>query len=130
MKKRILVVDDSQVARNYHINILNSQGFITEAAADGEEALMKAITGRYDLILCDLNMPTMDGLTFIKKFRKEDEETPIIIATTQEEASDRKTGFQAGCNLYITKPISPRELSAKIMMLTGSREDLHQSCRN
>jgi len=88
--KKVLVVDDSKVVRSFHMNILKTAGFKADGAGDGIEALEKALSNHYDLILCDINMPNMDGLTFISKYREEERETPIIIISTQEETIHRK----------------------------------------
>ena len=117
--KKILVVDDSPVVRSFHINILKTAGYKTDGAADGVEALEKSMTKPYDLILCDINMPNMDGLTFIQKYREAEEQTPIIILTTQEEAIHRRMGFEAGANLYIVKPVKPKNLVLHISLLLG-----------
>ncbi len=117
--KKILVVDDSPVVRSFHINILKTAGYRTEGAADGVEALEKSMARPYDLILCDINMPNMDGLTFIQKYREAEQQTPIIILTTQEEAAHRRKGFEAGANLYIVKPVKPENLVLHISLLLG-----------
>ena len=67
--KRILVIDDSHVVRSFHTNILKTAGFRTDGAADGVEALEMSLSKQYDLILSDINMPNMDGLTFIRRYR-------------------------------------------------------------
>jgi two-component system, chemotaxis family, chemotaxis protein CheY len=118
--KKVLVVDDSPVVRNFHINILKSAGFFADGASDGMEALEKSLTDHYDLILCDINMPVMDGLSFIKKYRDEEKETPIIIITTQEETINQLKGYEAGANIYIVKPVKPKNLISHISMLTGA----------
>ncbi len=117
--RKILVVDDSPVVRSFHINILKTAGFQADGACDGVDALEKALTTDYDLILCDINMPNMDGLTFIRKYREEEKETPIIIITTQEEHINRQKGYEAGANLYIVKPVKPSTLTLHIKMLLG-----------
>lgn len=117
--KNILVVDDSPVVRSFHINILKSAGFQSEGAADGIEALEKSLAKDYDLILCDINMPNMDGLTYIQKYREHEKETPIIIISTQEEPENRKKGYAAGANLYVTKPVKPDKLILHIKVLLG-----------
>jgi two-component system chemotaxis response regulator CheY len=119
MMKKILVVDDSPVVRSFHMNILKTSGYKAEGAVDGVDALEKSLSRRYDLILCDINMPNMDGLTYIRKYREEKEGTPIIILTTQEEAIHRRKGFEAGANLYIVKPVKPRSLLLHIQLLLG-----------
>lgn len=100
------------------MNVLKAEGFATEGAADGVEAMEKALTRDYDLILCDINMPNMDGLTFLRRFREE-KETPVIIITTQEEAVHRLKGFEAGADLFIVKPVKPAVLAHHINMLIG-----------
>ncbi len=116
---KILVVDDSKLVRNFHINILKTEGFIPDSAGDGAEALEKALSGDYDLILCDVNMPVMDGITFVEKFREMEKETPIIIITTQRENYNKDRGIEAGANLYVSKPVKPDKLVLNIRMMLG-----------
>ncbi len=121
--KTILVVDDSPVVRSFHINILKSSGFQAEGAGDGAEALEKSLTRNYDLILCDINMPTMDGLTFIRHYRGQNtRETPIIILTTQEEEVHRQKGYASGANLYLVKPVQPQNLILHMKLLMGDKQ--------
>ncbi len=117
--RHALIIDDSSVVRKYHGNILKAAGFLVDGASDGAEALEKSLSKSYNIILCDINMPVMDGLTYIKKFREQEKETPIIIITTQEEAVHREKGFEAGANLYVVKPITPEELILHVNMLLG-----------
>ncbi len=121
--KTILVVDDSPVVRSFHINILKSSGFQAEGAGDGAEALEKSLMRHYDLILCDINMPTMDGLTFIRHYRgQNNRETPIIILTTQEEEVHRQKGYASGANLYLVKPVQPQNLILHMKLLMGDKQ--------
>ncbi len=115
--RKVLVIDDSPVVRSFHMNILKAAGFEAEGATDGIDALGKALSSQYDLILCDINMPNMDGLTFVRQYRGEDRETPIILITTQEESVHRTQGFEAGANIYIVKPVKPKTLVSHINML-------------
>lgn len=118
--KKVLVVDDSPVVRSFHINILKMSGFAAEGACDGIEALERSLKTAYDLILCDINMPNMDGLTFIRQYREQDRnQTPIIILTTQEEEIHREQGYDAGANLYLVKPVKPDNLVLHIRLLMG-----------
>ncbi|WP_022849677.1 response regulator transcription factor [Limisalsivibrio acetivorans] len=119
MAFKVLIIDDSDMVRHFHANILKSAGFDADQAIDGMDALEKTTQNSYSLLLCDLNMPRMDGVTFIKEFRKTGKETPVIIITTQEEAENRKLGYTSGANLYITKPVKPDELIINIKMLLG-----------
>ncbi|MBC7320420.1 response regulator [bacterium] len=116
-KKKILVVDDSPVVRGFHSNILKMAGFVVDNASDGVEALEKALINDYDLILSDINMPNMDGITFIQRYREEGKETPVIFITTQEEAIHKKKSYEAGVNLYLVKPIDPSSLVLHINIL-------------
>ncbi|MCB1141308.1 MAG: response regulator [Leptospiraceae bacterium] len=115
--KKILIVDDSPVVRNFHMNILRKEGYAVEDAEDGVIALEKSLVNEYDLILCDINMPNMDGLTYVKKFRELEKETPVIIISTQEEQHQKIKGFNSGANLYIVKPVSPQKLINHIRLL-------------
>jgi|YelNatPaOPRAMG01_1025707.scaffolds.fasta_scaffold05238_7 two-component system chemotaxis response regulator CheY len=116
-KRKVLVVDDSPVVRSFHSNILKSAGFRVDNASDGAEALEKALSRDYNLILCDINMPNMDGIAFLRRYREEGKETPTIIITTQEEMVNRKKCYEAGANLYLVKPIKPSSLILHIRVL-------------
>lgn len=122
-KKRILVVDDSPVVRSFHNNILKMAGFLVDNASDGVEALEKALSNNYDLILSDINMPNMDGISFVQRFREEGEEVPVIFLTTQEESIHKKRSYEAGVNLYLVKPVEPSSLILHINILLNEQEE-------
>jgi len=113
MPSTILVVDDEknivQLARLY----LNNEGFHVEAAYDGRQALEKARTVRPDLIVLDIMMPEVDGLTVCKELRKSSN-VPIIILTARGDDVDRIVGLELGADDYISKPFNPRELVARV----------------
>jgi two-component system, chemotaxis family, chemotaxis protein CheY len=117
--KKILVVDDSPVVRHYHTNVLKKEGFLVDEAEDGVIALEKSLIEDFDLILCDINMANMDGITFVRKYREQEKETPVIIISTQEEQHQKIQGFSAGANLYIVKPVSPAKLIEHVKLLLG-----------
>jgi two-component system, chemotaxis family, chemotaxis protein CheY len=122
--KKVLVVDDSPVVRSFHMNILKMSGFSADGACDGVDALERSLGTAYDLILCDINMPKMDGLTFIRHFREGGQQTtPIIILTTQEEEIHRQQGYEAGANLYLVKPVKPNNLILHMQLLLGAKND-------
>ena len=122
---KVLIVDDSNMTRNYHAYILRSAGFKIGEASDGYEALEKLLTDEYDIVLSDINMPRMDGITFIKTVREQADEKireiPIIIISTEDEAEDKRKGFEAGCDFYIVKPVNPEKLVKSIEMLVKKR---------
>jgi two-component system response regulator ResD len=113
MPGTILVVDDEknivQLARLY----LNNEGFRVESAHDGKQALDKAKSVRPDLIVLDVMMPEMDGLTVCKELRKTSN-VPIIILTARGEDIDRIIGLEIGADDYMAKPFNPRELVARV----------------
>ena len=113
MPSTILVVDDEknivQLARLY----LNNEGFHVEAAYDGRQALEKARTVRPDLIVLDIMMPEVDGLTVCRELRKSSN-VPIIILTARGDDVDRIVGLELGADDYISKPFNPRELVARV----------------
>jgi two-component system alkaline phosphatase synthesis response regulator PhoP/two-component system response regulator ResD len=113
MPGTILVVDDEknivQLARLY----LNNEGFRVEAAHDGKQALEKARSIRPDLIVLDIMMPEMDGLTVCKELRKTSN-VPVIILTARGDDIDRIIGLEIGADDYMAKPFNPRELVARV----------------
>ena len=113
MAGTILVVDDEknivQLARLY----LNKEGFRVEAAYDGAQALEKAKILRPDLVILDIMMPEMDGLSVCRELRKTSN-VPIIILTARGDDVDRIVGLELGADDYVTKPFNPRELVARV----------------
>lgn len=113
MNETILVVDDEpkivKLARDY----LEQGGFRVVVAEDGQMALTVARHERPDLVVLDLNLPSMDGLSVCRALRRESE-VPIIMLTARVEEMDRLIGLELGADDYITKPFSPRELVARV----------------
>jgi len=110
---RVLVVDDEprivQLVRDY----LERAGFAVSIARDGREALMRARQDRPDLILLDLGLPEFDGLEVTRRLRR-DSGVPIIMLTARDEETDKVVGLELGADDYVTKPFSPRELTARV----------------
>ncbi|BET27033.1 two-component system chemotaxis response regulator CheY [Limnobacter thiooxidans] len=119
--KKVLIIDDAATVRMYHRNILQQAGFSTEEAINGLEALEKAHTNHFDLYLVDVNMPKMDGYTFIRKLREstEIEQAPAVMISTEAEAEDEVKAYLAGANLYLIKPIRPEQLLEFASLLVG-----------
>jgi len=113
MSKTILVVDDTASLRRMVQSYLTQEGFRVVTAADGQEALMVARQEQPDLILLDLMMPNMGGYDFIRAYGK-DGHAPIIVLTAKLEESDKVLGLELGADDYVTKPFSPRELTARV----------------
>lgn len=113
MSKKILVVDDKQELRTLLKSYLSQEGFEVATAADGREALFVARHEKPDLILLDLMMPEMGGYEFMRAYNRE-ADTPIIILTAKLEENDKVLGLELGADDYVTKPFSPRELTARV----------------
>ena len=113
---KILVVDDERVmVKGIKFNLEN-EGYQVETGSDGEEAVDKARTGQFDLIILDLMMPKIDGLQACMKIR-EFSNVPIIMLTARSEDADKIIGFECGADDSITKPFNILELKARIRAL-------------
>lgn len=118
--KHILVVDDAATVRLYYRNILEPAGYGVEEAMNGIEALEKALQQSFDLYLVDLNMPKMDGYTFVRELRgRELKQVPVVMISTEAQQRDKGEAFQAGANIYLIKPVKPDELLAYCRYLLG-----------
>jgi DNA-binding response OmpR family regulator len=113
MAKTVMVVDDEERLVKLVSSYLEQEGFKTVSAGDGRKALFLARQEKPDLIILDLMMPEMDGYEFLRLHRK-DSDTPIIMLTARVEENDRVLGLELGADDYITKPFSPRELTARV----------------
>ncbi len=112
---KILLIDDSKTMRNIQKSVLAQLGYTEiEEACDGQDALSKVGAFQPDLILVDWNMPTMDGLSFVKAFRQTNKTTPAIMVTTESEKSRVIEAIKAGVNNYVIKPFTPDLLSQRI----------------
>ena len=117
----IMVVDDSKTVRSYHGSILKSMGLDVLEAENGMEALEKSLGTEIDLYLVDVNMPVMDGYSFIKDLRKQENHkiVPVIMITTQQKDEDIENAYKIGANLFETKPIKPDHLKAYVDILVN-----------
>ena len=121
-RKKILVVDDSRTAIFIESMILKRGPYDLVTAADGVEAVEKAVAERPDLILMDVVMPRMSGFEACQALRqREDTQAiPIILVTTRGEEHNVKRGLASGCSDYVTKPINGVELLAKVSDQLGA----------
>lgn len=122
MAKHILIVDDSKTVRNLVAFIMKKEGFKVTAAEDGLDGLEKLYSEqKIDLIISDINMPRMDGITFIKTVREQDayRDIPIVVLSTEGQENDIQRGLSIGANLYLVKPAQPEMMVRNIKMLLG-----------
>jgi DNA-binding response OmpR family regulator len=113
MPKKIMVVDDKPELRTLLKSYLTQEGFDVAVASDGREALFVARREKPDLIILDLMMPEMSGYDFLRAYSRE-ADTPVIILTARLEENDKVLGLELGADDYVTKPFSPRELTARV----------------
>lgn len=115
---RLLVVEDEQSLREDITKKLQYSGYEVDACGGGETASEYLAVEYYDLVLLDLNLPKIDGMTLLRNFRKENQETPVLILSARSEINDKVEGLDAGANDYLSKPFHLAELEARIRSLT------------
>jgi two-component system, chemotaxis family, chemotaxis protein CheY len=122
-QKTILVVDDASLVRLYYRTALEGAGFHVTEAMNGLEALEKLLTSPVHLMIVDINMPHMDGLTFLQAVRKKDRalaSIPALVTSTESAEGDFEAARAAGANYYLVKPIDQPGLVAFATMLCGA----------
>ncbi|MEW6002107.1 MAG: response regulator [Nitrospirota bacterium] len=125
--KKILVVDDNQDSRELVVKILRNKGYEIVEAADGEEALEKAVKELPHLILMDISIPKLDGFEVTRRLKSLEEfkDTPIVALTAHAMKGDREKALEAGCEGYISKPIDIHKLPDQVKsFLRGKWESI------
>ena len=112
MAKKIMVVDDSASLREVVTIALRTAGYEVAEAVDGRDALDKLQRDRINLVICDVNMPVMDGITFVKEVKKRAEYRflPIMMLTTESRESRKEEGQRAGAKAWVVKPFRPEQI--------------------
>jgi len=111
-RQRILVIDDEPMVRDVVSRYLEREGYVVDAAAD-EPAARRLLAQAPDLLILDLMLPTMDGLTLLREVRRASD-VPVIVVTGRTDEMDRVVGLELGADDYVVKPFSPRELVARV----------------
>lgn len=122
VKARILVVDDSSLVRLYYRSTLEKAGFEIEQAINGIEAMERILSEPFDLVIVDVNMPRMDGFTFLRSLRRSSSDAaslPALIVSTESQARDVAEARASGANFYLIKPVAEAELVRHVCVLTG-----------
>lgn len=114
---RILVVEDEKKVASFIKRGLEEENFSVDMAYDGEEGLYMAESNPYDLILMDLMLPKMDGLSVIKELRGKGNKTPVLCLTAKDTVEDIVSGLDSGSDDYLTKPFAFAELVARVRAL-------------
>ncbi len=119
--KRVLIVDDSPTVRKFIGYVLRRRDYVTEEAEDGMDAMEKLSNYEIDLVIVDLNMPNMDGISFVKSLRQSyyNLDLPVIMLTTTNDRELQEEAYGAGINMFLNKPVQPDILLDKIESLLG-----------
>ena len=124
---RLLIVEDERKISAYLKRALEEQGYAVDAAYTGREALDRAQFAQYDVIVLDILLPGMDGITVCRQLRAQGNLSPILMLTARDTVDDRVAGLDAGADDYLVKPFALRELLARIRALTRRTLDISKS---
>jgi two-component system, chemotaxis family, chemotaxis protein CheY len=120
--KRILVVDDANLVRRFYRDALERADFEVGEALNGVEALEKLLVESFDLVIVDVNMPQMDGLTFLRTLRLQAapvSSIPALVISTEAAPQDARAARSAGANFYLVKPVPQDTLVAYVSIMCG-----------
>ena len=121
-QSRVLIIDDAGLVRAYYRGILERAGYLVDEALNGVEALEKLLQIEADFIIVDVNMPQMDGISFLKTLRRQKlplASTPAIVVSTEAEDHDKAAARSAGANHYLVKPLREETLLEHAALLSG-----------
>ncbi len=119
MSKKVMVVDDSSSIRKAVKLNLARAGYDVIEASDGQDAMEKVAGEKLNLIICDVNMPKMDGLTFVRQLKQKEEFrfTPVIMLTTVSQKEKKEEGISAGVKAWLVKPFEVEQLMSAVARL-------------
>jgi two-component system, OmpR family, alkaline phosphatase synthesis response regulator PhoP len=120
-QRRALIVDDEHTIVEVLSNYLKDEGYAVTGAFDGADGLKKALAEPFDVILLDLNLPTISGVEIFKQIRKVSD-VPILMVTSRDDSIDRIVGLELGADDYISKPFNPREVVARVKNIVHRTE--------
>lgn len=119
---RILVIEDEKRVRNFLLRKLESEGYTVDLAEDGPRGLARALRGPYDLVVLDLVLPRLDGLSVLKELKEECPELPVLILSGRGDLPTKLRGFELGARDYLAKPFSLEELLARVRVHLRAHE--------
>lgn len=126
---RILLAEDERPLSRALVKILEKNNYSADAVYNGEDTLLYLDSGNYDVVILDIMMPKMDGITALKKLRAAGNPIPVLLLTAKAEVDDRVTGLDSGANYYLTKPFDTKELLAAIRAITRAQTEVENKLR-
>ena len=127
---RILIVEDERALCDAIARSLRNLAYSVDCCHDGQEALDLLDVEAFDLVVLDLNLPRIDGMTVLRELRETDCETKVLILSARGEVSDKVAGLDAGANDYLTKPFGVMELISRVKALLRRSRALQDDRRN
>jgi DNA-binding response OmpR family regulator len=124
---KILLVEDDKELSATVAKYLTMERHIVEVANDGQDGLDRVLSGFYDVIILDVNLPKVDGIEICRRYRSHRGKTPVIMLTGKVAVAEKELGLDSGADDYITKPFSTRELSARVRALLRRPGDLRDN---
>ena len=125
---RILIAEDEKDLNQIITNRLKGEHYSVDSCFDGQEALEYLESAEYDAVVLDIMMPVLDGLSVLKKMRRRNDSTPVILLTAKDSIEDRVSGLDAGANDYLVKPFAFEELLARIRVLLRKPAEAPKTC--
>ena len=120
---RLLVIEDEQKVANFIKQGLEEEGYAVDHAADGASGLQMALEGLHDVIVLDVMLPKLDGLSVLQQLRQETITTPVLLLTVRATIEDKVLGLDAGADDYLTKPFAFEEFVARVRALLRRRAE-------
>ena len=121
---RILIAEDEKSLARALTKIFEINNFSADAVYNGEDALFYLESNNYDVVVMDVMMPVMDGITALKKLRASGNRVPVLMLTAKAEIDDKVLGLDSGANYYLTKPFDTKELLAAIRAITRTQNEV------
>ena len=122
---KILIVEDEKKVSDFVRKGLQEEGYVTDAAYNGEDGLGMAADDVYDLVILDIYLPKLDGLAVLKRLREKKINTPVLLLTVRATIEDKVLGLNSGADDYLTKPFAFQELLARVRALLRRRVDVN-----
>ncbi len=114
---RLLVIEDDPDLNRQLVTALSDAGYAVDTAPDGEEGHFLGDTETYDVVILDLGLPKMDGISVLEQWRRDDRKMPVLILTARDRWSDKVAGMDAGADDYVAKPFHMEEILARVRAL-------------